>query len=76
MKGRALIIPKTNSFTAVDLLWGATAYTAILDSLLQGKTVSAAVADGNKAAQDPVVGSKYSWQVIGDGNVTIATTHN
>jgi hypothetical protein len=75
-KGRALVIPQINTETGVDLLWGATAYTAILNSLLQGNTLSAAVADGNKAAQDPSIGSRYTWQVIGDGNVRITKPHN
>lgn len=70
--GRALIIPQTNVLNPaqVDLSWGATAWTAILDSLLQGKSVTDAKNDGNAAAAPK--GSQYTWQVIGDGSVTIA----
>ena len=77
-KGRALIIPQVNVLNPgdVDLLWGATAYTAILDNLLQGKSASQAVDAGNTAAHDPTIGSSYTWQVIGDGNVRIAKPSN
>jgi hypothetical protein len=73
-RGRALIIPQTNLANSVDLLWGATAWTAIVDSLLQGKSVADAVRDGNAAASSR--SSQYTWQVIGDSNVKLAKRSN
>jgi hypothetical protein len=68
---RALIVPKINSVDAgsVNLLWGATAWTAILDSLLKGDSVSVAKDAGNAAALPK--GSLFTWEVIGGQNVTI-----
>jgi hypothetical protein len=75
-KGRALIIPQVNVLSpgAVDLTWGATVWTAVLDSLLQGSSVADAVKAGNTAATSK--NSQYTWQVIGDGNVKIAQASN
>jgi hypothetical protein len=58
----------------VDLSWGATAWVAVLNSLLQGNSVADAVKAGNTAAAPK--SSQYTWQVIGDGNVKIAKASN